>query len=236
MKYLLVLLLLLMPVSALAEADCPEWIEISGGDTVLTVRLPAEDAREWVFDIAGDGALELLTMEMLGDEPGEENVPMQWVASFAAFGAGGTSKLRLYADAERLEAAEIRVAMVDVAEDHALTLQSVQVLPEIDDWYFVDDTGTLHLRLQENPSTGYGWRWTASVPETLAMIADEFVMRDMTGNICGAGGTRIVAFHGAQSGEVTLKVEYARAWEDEAIDTRELHLTAGEDGVLRVIE
>ena len=61
-------------------ADAPEalWYELSGEDTILTVRLPGnnKDGMDWEFEISNPDALELLTQEVIeGESEGMEVLP-----------------------------------------------------------------------------------------------------------------------------------------------------------------
>lgn len=81
-KLLLCLMCLsLLATAALAEGDLP-WYELSSDDCILTLRLPVAEDEQWKYAFSEPAALELLTMETLGDEPGEDAAQKQWVASF----------------------------------------------------------------------------------------------------------------------------------------------------------
>ena len=93
MKYMIGMVALLLCLSmmvsgALGEHASEEaWFELSGDECVVTLRLPVVDDSGWAFEISNPETIELLTMETIGDEPGEDAEHRQWVASFRATGS-----------------------------------------------------------------------------------------------------------------------------------------------------
>ena len=93
MKYMIGMVALLLCLSmmvsgALGEHASEEaWFELSGDECVVTLRLPVVDDSGWAFEISDPETIELLTMETIGDEPGEDAEHRQWVASFRATGS-----------------------------------------------------------------------------------------------------------------------------------------------------
>lgn len=81
----LILCLALSAFVALGENDSEtEWYELSDDECVITLRLPLANDDEWTFEISEPKTIELLTMETIGDEPGEDAPEKLWVASFRA--------------------------------------------------------------------------------------------------------------------------------------------------------
>jgi inhibitor of cysteine peptidase len=75
--------------------------------------------------------------------------------------------------------------------------------------------GTLEVRLQSNPSTGYAWQ-VVSVPGFLAQEgASAFEQGGATG-VVGASGIEVLRFTSKESGTGALKLEYRRSWETTA--------------------
>jgi len=66
--------------------------------------------------------------------------------------------------------------------------------------------------LNENPTTGYQWKFTASQEGILTVEKDEY--QAPTTDALGAGGVHLWVFTGAKEGDVTLTFEYARSWEE----------------------
>lgn len=240
-KILFFLLAMLLPAIGLAEetAELPGWLELSGENRVLTVRLPwdAEDACEWSFESSDPAMLDLLTMEILGDEPGEDGA--EWVASFLSMGGtSGEVRLTLRYGQDGPAPQEIRTVQLNVDETGGMTLASAEVFSSAESWYAIDfDKSAVNVCLPANSSTGYAWRAESSDPEMLAMTAETYQPDVVDETVNGAGGTWMSSFrwNPEQLGNVTLTLRYARAWEDAPIETRELHFSIDEEGRLRVV-
>ena len=113
MKQLKILLAALLCLSMLCSSGLCEsaadgnWYELSGDDTVLTVRLPVEEnsGTGWDYEISNPEAFELLTME---------TVDGAWVASFAGtFEAFGNVTLYLRQTSSRTAAYEIDLFVIE---------------------------------------------------------------------------------------------------------------------------
>ena len=239
MKRLMICLLaLLMPMTGMAESqmELPGWLEQSGEGCVLTVRLPWQECFDWNFE-SSDPALDLLTMEILGDEPGEEGD--LWVASFLSMGGGQEEiRLTLRCGEENAVPQEIRTVTMTAAEGGALTVLRAEIFPSAESWFAVDQAQqALYVCLPSNPSTGFGWSAESSDPELLKMTAEEFVSDAASKIVSGAGGDWFGSF-GWEIGSVgdgVLTLRYARPWEDRAIETRTLRFSIDEEGRLSVV-
>ncbi|MDH4209019.1 MAG: protease inhibitor I42 family protein, partial [Anaerolineae bacterium] len=94
-----------------------------------------------------------------------------------------------------------------------------------------DDGGEVHLakgqvlvvRLQANPSTGYGWQ--LAEPEEAEILRQieqgEFQPES---DLLGAPATQILRFEGLREGETTLRLEYRRPWKAQERPARTFHL------------
>jgi inhibitor of cysteine peptidase len=73
----------------------------------------------------------------------------------------------------------------------------------------------LVVRLQANPSTGYGWQIVQPGEEDILRQADveEFLPES---DLLGAPGTQILRFEAVRGGDTTLKLDYRRPWDTEA--------------------
>jgi inhibitor of cysteine peptidase len=71
---------------------------------------------------------------------------------------------------------------------------------------------TLIVRLESNPSTGYGWAPSGTVPDCLTQQGQGTFETGSSG-LVGAPGTQSLAFFAAQSGSGTLTLAYVRPWE-----------------------
>jgi inhibitor of cysteine peptidase len=70
----------------------------------------------------------------------------------------------------------------------------------------------LVIRLPSNPSTGYSWTVRTPARPVLALTGRSFVPPPDGGRV-GAPGTAVLRFRVAAVGRRTLRLAYARAWE-----------------------
>lgn len=85
---------------------------------------------------------------------------------------------------------------------------------------------TLKLVLTSNPTTGYSWS-AAEVPACLEQDGESEYDSDAPPMMTGGGGEETWRFTAVEPGEGTLRLEYARPWEEdvEAIDVYEVEVT-----------
>lgn len=239
---LLCLSLLFVSSAALAEGEAPavqpEWLELSADDTVLTVRIPLEDAgaQSCRFLFPEEGALELLTCEVIGDEEGEEGDAM-WVGSFmTTFVKSGHTFLQLGVyDAEN-NLLSARMLHLFVREDGSIEIISAE---EDSPFWLSEDQGVLTFSLPSNPSTGFSWSYEFSVPDVLLLASEEYVADPAEGPIDGAGGMWTARFEPAftSAGFVDLTLRYARSWEDAApAEEIILNLFVNEAGLIQFVQ
>lgn len=239
---LLCLSLLFVSSAALAEGEAPavqpEWLELSADDTVLTVRIPLEDAgaQSCRFLFPEEGALELLTCEVIGDEEGEEGDAM-WVGSFmTTFVKSGHTFLQLGVyDAEN-NLLSARMLHLFVREDGSVEIISAE---ENSPFWLSEDQGVLTFSLPSNPSTGFSWSYEFSVPDVLLLASEEYVADPAEGPIDGAGGMWTARFEPAftSAGFVDLTLRYARSWEDAApAEEIILNLFVNEAGMIQFVQ
>jgi inhibitor of cysteine peptidase len=72
---------------------------------------------------------------------------------------------------------------------------------------------TMIVRLESNPSTGYGWAPMGTVPDFLTQQGQGSFESGSTGAV-GAPGTQSLMFFAAQPGSGTLALAYVRPWEN----------------------
>ena len=74
---------------------------------------------------------------------------------------------------------------------------------------------TLQVELPANATTGYEW-WLDDVDETvLQQIGEkEYIQAPADENMVGVGGTSVWRFETVSPGQTTLRLIYARAWEE----------------------
>jgi inhibitor of cysteine peptidase len=99
--------------------------------------------------------------------------------------------------------------MVDLVLTEADAGRTVQVAPDT----------VVHLRLPENPSTGYHWTVTIAPAECLRVGADRF--ERASDSTVGAGGIRVIEIAVAVP-HCALTLAYRRPWDSETSAASEL--------------
>lgn len=238
---LILSLILMLNAAALAEsaqpAALPEWLELSADDTVLTVRIPLEDAKDdsCRFLFSAEGTLELLACEVIGDEP-EESGESMWVGSFMSGSEeGGPVFLQLGVYDSEGTLLFARMLQLFVREDHSIEVVSC----DADSWFYLtEDQCELNIRLDSNPTTGYQWTYEVSDEEILGCAAEEYTADPVEGPVSGSGGVWSARFAatGSKAGHVSLKLKYARPWEDgRAAKELLLSLFVNESGMIQPV-
>jgi predicted secreted protein len=70
------------------------------------------------------------------------------------------------------------------------------------------------IRLQGNPTTGYGWQVTEIDAQKVQMLAEDYVEHKQEDQpIVGAGGTYIFRFRASAEGQTRIVIVYQRPWE-----------------------
>lgn len=80
----------------------------------------------------------------------------------------------------------------------------------------------VNVTLGENPSTGYSWNVTEYDTDVLELINESYYIPNYDSEMVGQPGNHVWLFKAMMIGVTTLKIEYARAWEDAPIDTFEV--------------
>jgi predicted secreted protein len=86
----------------------------------------------------------------------------------------------------------------------------------------VDRGDRIEVRLESNPSTGYGWELDEFDGRVMSFDSSDYVAPDNAA--VGQGGVEVLRFTAVDDGESTLKLKYWRAWEGDAsvIETFEI--------------
>lgn len=71
---------------------------------------------------------------------------------------------------------------------------------------------TFEVRLEANPSTGYGWTVSPEKNNIVRQKSMKFV-RGGAGDVPGAGGTNVWTFEAVKAGNQKLTFNYQRPWE-----------------------
>lgn len=102
-------------------------------------------------------------------------------------------------------------------------------------WYELNEEQmVLTLTLPANPSTGYAWEYTITDEESLALVKEEYIPDDNSGQLIGSGGTWVASFVGEKPGDVELTLNYKRSWEDDIAEVRWVEVHVSEDNRLTV--
>lgn len=108
------------------------WYELSGGDTVLTVSLPANPSTGyfWDFRISDPEVFELITMEYIQDDApaGLVGAGGTWVASFkGTFQKAGSTALTLnYVAPDQTTIAETHIFDLYIAQNNQIMIISAE--------------------------------------------------------------------------------------------------------------
>jgi predicted secreted protein len=71
---------------------------------------------------------------------------------------------------------------------------------------------TFEVKLEANPSTGYGWTVSPEKNSIVRQKSMKFI-RGGAGDVPGAGGTNVWKFEGVKAGNQKLTFNYQRPWE-----------------------
>lgn len=79
---------------------------------------------------------------------------------------------------------------------------------------------TYELRLESNPSTGYGWSLLFEEP---LQVTSDFETKS---DLCGAPGIQSIKVTSKEGGTFVLTAEYKRPWENcDPLDVKKLRIT-----------
>lgn len=78
------------------------------------------------------------------------------------------------------------------------------------------DQDVLDICLDGNPTTGYQWS-VAEMDKDMVEVESEYVADKTDEALSGVGGTYHFKIKGLKEGFATVRMEYARSWEDESI-------------------
>ena len=190
-------------IVSVQNEEIPEdpWYELSGEDTILTVRLPGnnKDGMDWEFEISNPAALELLTMEVLeGESEGMAGAPTTYVASFMSTASAENTVsliLRYVSDDPNEAAFATRVLELNVSSDNIISVASVLERDQTADWVEYDeDNFILTVRLPAPESGSQAWDMSILNPEFMELITCETengYVGSFRSNLEGAGFTEL---------------------------------------------
>jgi len=74
------------------------------------------------------------------------------------------------------------------------------------------------IRMESNPTTGYGWQLSKALDNQIIMVTNAFIPPDS--KLMGAGGHEVWTFKAISEGQVEISMQYVRPWEkDQAART-----------------
>jgi inhibitor of cysteine peptidase len=76
------------------------------------------------------------------------------------------------------------------------------------------------ITIDENPTTGYQWRFSVSDEKIVSMSKDEYVPDSRAEDVEGAGGQRVLTFKANAKGNTTINMVYERSWEKSEDDEK----------------
>ena len=82
----------------------------------------------------------------------------------------------------------------------------------------MDEPGLIAIKLDSNPSTGYGWQ-LATTSSAVAKVGSSFTIPRQEVERVGVPGTEITFLNIAQPGTYTIKMDYKRPWEKLTLDS-----------------
>jgi len=84
----------------------------------------------------------------------------------------------------------------------------------------------LVVELDENPTTGYIWKYVISPKGIVVPAGSDFSRDEAPAGMVGVGGTRVFRFKAAYAGEVSITFSESRPWEEGIPPVREFTLKA----------
>ena len=184
-----------------ADASDTLWYELSGEDTILTVRLPGnnKDGMDWEFEISNPGALELLTQEVIeGESEGMAGSPTTYIGSFmsTAFAENTVSLILRYKTDDPDEASfATRVLELNISADNVISVASVLERNQSADWIEYDmDNFILTVRLPALENGSQNWDMSILDPEFFELITcdtENGYIGSFRSNLEGAGFTEL---------------------------------------------
>lgn len=192
--------------TAAVDASKAMWYELSGDDTILTVRLPGnnKDGMDWEFEISNPEALELITHEVIeGESEGMAGSPTTYVASFMSTASAGNnvSLILRYATDEPTEAPfATRVLELKISADNVISVASVLERNQSADWIEYDmDNFILTVRLPAPENGSQKWDMSILDPDFFELITCETengYVGSFMSNLSGAGFTELQISNG----------------------------------------
>lgn len=94
----------------------------------------------------------------------------------------------------------------------------------------VDSRSEIEVRLESNPSTGYGWEVAAMSTPGLVTLQSSSYEEPAESDVVGAAGTQVFVFFVSGEGAGILRLEYLRPFEELPIPERVVEYIIRIDG------
>jgi predicted secreted protein len=185
------------------------WFYAVSDETVLAVTDHGYQPKESSGDIVGAGGTHA------------------WTITGAGAGEASVSFCYAWAWAEELPEPVVTYTFSSDAAGK-LTLVSTEGLPE---QYM---SGTVAIRLMENPTTGYTWAVEAAPQGMLTPVRDVYEADAAAAGAVGAGGVHTWIYKSESAGTAILTFRYGRSFEEGSTPASELMLTYIINGDLSV--
>ncbi len=186
------------------------WFEKSNGDTVLTIKVPADiqQQKTWHYQASDKEILELLTQETTTED--EKEV---WTASFKGTGEkAGDVDLLVTRTEENNDIDLSYQAELDVAED-----DTIRVLGAQKAWLTADsETGILTLNLPGNQELSDTWSYEIADTDVVELVNSTYIEEeDDKQDEVVTDGYWNGSFRGVTEGETTMTLTHHKADETE---------------------
>jgi inhibitor of cysteine peptidase len=90
--------------------------------------------------------------------------------------------------------------------------QFEQRSPDLENEFDIEVGDKIKAKLCANPTTGYSWDYVLPDESVMKFESHEYMEPDT--DLVGASGTDIWIFKAVKAGEVVIKMEYSRPWEN----------------------
>jgi len=92
-----------------------------------------------------------------------------------------------------------------------------------------DDSKTVEINLEGNPTTGYTWEYNIDVDGIIKEDSNQYKPKHATSGLVGSGGTYTWKFSSLKEGTAEITFKYLRPWEKEITKTKTYSCTVNKD-------
>lgn len=135
-----------------------------------------------------------------------------------------------------MSACEKNVENNEINIDNTNSEEILEVKRYFDSEKFNEYSDLQVINMPENPTTGYGWVYIVGDSSVVNVKRDEFVSNANEEGLVGVGGTRVMEIVGISEGNTTIKCEYMRNWEENAIETVTYYVAVNGENEIAIID